>query len=73
MLIGNAPLFSYPFPASETVSSGVLCFTEGLAFKTIDGNIIALRPVLVIPREEMDWTLDILGEAIGEVEAAPGG
>ena len=49
------------------------CMERGLAFKTIDGNIITLRPALVITREEMDWALDILDEAIGEVEGAAGG
>ncbi len=44
------------------------CMQKGLAFKTIEGNIITLRPALVITREEMDRTLDILDTAIGEVE-----
>ncbi len=44
------------------------CMEKGLAFKTIEGNVITLRPALVITREEMDWALDILDEAIGEVE-----
>ena len=41
---------------------------KGLAFKTIEGNIITLRPALLITREEMDRALDILDTAIGEVE-----
>ena len=44
------------------------CLEKGLAFKTIDGNLITLRPALVITREEMDWALEILEGAIGEVE-----
>jgi len=44
------------------------CFEKGLAFKTIEGNVITLRPALVITREEMDRALDILDDAIGEVE-----
>ena len=44
------------------------CLERGLAFKTIEGSLITLRPALVISREEMDWALDILDEAIGEVE-----
>ncbi len=44
------------------------CMEKGLAFKTIEGNIITLRPALVISREEMDRALDILDETIGEVE-----
>ncbi len=48
------------------------CMEKGLAFKTIDGNVITLRPSLVITQEEMDWALDILDEAIGEVESGSG-
>ena len=44
------------------------CMQKGLAFKTIEGNIITLRPALVITREEINHALDILDEAIGEVE-----
>jgi 4-aminobutyrate aminotransferase len=44
------------------------CMEKGLAFKTIDGNMITLRPALVITQEEMDWALDMLEEAITEVE-----
>ncbi|MBW2594019.1 MAG: aspartate aminotransferase family protein [Deltaproteobacteria bacterium] len=44
------------------------CMEKGLAFKTIEGNIITLRPSLVITREEMDKALDILEQAIDEVE-----
>ena len=44
------------------------CMEKGLAFKTIEGNIITLRPALTITRKEMDKALDILDEVIGEVE-----
>jgi 4-aminobutyrate aminotransferase len=44
------------------------CMEKGLAFKTIEGNVITLRPALVINKEEMDDALDILDAAIGEVE-----
>jgi len=47
------------------------CLERGLAFKTIDGNQITLRPALVITQEEMDWALDVLDEAIGDVERHP--
>ena len=42
---------------------------KGLAFKTIEGNIITLRPSLTITIEEIDHAIDILDEAIGEIEA----
>jgi 4-aminobutyrate aminotransferase len=45
------------------------CMEKGLAFKTIEGNVITLRPALIITKDEMDQALDILDEAIGEVEA----
>ena len=45
------------------------CMEKGLAFKTIEGNVITLRPALVITREEIDRAIDILDQAIGEVEA----
>ena len=41
---------------------------KGLAFKTIEGNVLTLRPALVITKEEMNRALDILDETIGEVE-----
>jgi 4-aminobutyrate aminotransferase len=41
---------------------------RGLAFKTIEGNIITLRPALTITMEEMDQVVDILDDTIGEVE-----
>ena len=44
------------------------CMEKGLAFKTIEGNVITLRPALVITRDEMDRALAILDETIGEVE-----
>ncbi len=44
------------------------CLEKGLSLKTIEGNIITLRPALVITKEEMDTALDILDETIGEVE-----
>ncbi len=44
------------------------CLEKGLSFKIIEGNIITLRPSLVITEEEMDKALDILDEIIYEVE-----
>jgi len=36
------------------------CLERGLSFKTIDGNVLTLRPALVITQEEMDRGLDIM-------------
>jgi len=44
------------------------CLEKGLSFKTIEGNVITLRPALVITQEEMDRALGILEEAISAVE-----
>jgi 4-aminobutyrate aminotransferase len=44
------------------------CLEKGLSAKTIEGNILTLRPALVITRGEMDRAIDIIDEAIGEVE-----
>jgi len=44
------------------------CLEKGLSAKTIEGNVLTLRPALVITREQMDRAIDIIDEAIGEVE-----
>ncbi len=44
------------------------CLERGLSFKTMEGNVITLRPALVITAQELDRALDILEHAIGEVE-----
>jgi 4-aminobutyrate aminotransferase len=45
------------------------CLEKGLSAKTIEGNVLTLRPALIIAREEMDRAIDIIDEALGEVEA----
>ena len=45
------------------------CLERGLSFKTIEGNILTLRPALCITKDELDQSLEILEESIGEVEA----
>jgi len=44
------------------------CLEKGLSAKTIEGNILTLRPALVITQAEMDRAIDIIAEAIAEVE-----
>ena len=44
------------------------CLEKGLSAKTIEGNVLTLRPALVITREQMDRAIDIIDEVIGEVE-----
>ena len=56
-------------PADEEAEMVMFkCLERGLAFKTINGNTITLRPALVITRRQMDNALDILEESIQEVE-----
>jgi 4-aminobutyrate aminotransferase len=43
-------------------------FDKGVAFKLIEGNVITLRPSLVLTRAQMDTVLDVLDECIGAVE-----
>ncbi len=45
------------------------CLEKGLSIKTIEGNVLTLRPALVITRAEMDRAIDIIDQVIGEVEA----
>ncbi len=44
------------------------CLEKGLSSKTIEGNVLTLRPALIINRAEMDRAIDIIDEALGEVE-----
>ena len=44
------------------------CLEKGLSAKTIEGNVLTLRPALIITQEEMDQAIDIIDEAVGEVE-----
>ncbi|MCP5515022.1 MAG: aspartate aminotransferase family protein [Spirochaetales bacterium] len=44
------------------------CMEKGLAFKIIESNIITLRPSLLITKDEMEWCISTIEEAIGEVE-----
>ncbi len=43
--------------------------TRGLSFKLTMGNILTLTPALIITKKQLDRALDILEDAISEVEA----
>jgi len=45
-----------------------MCMEKGVAFKIIEGNVITLRPSLIITEEEMDFALSVIEEAIDRVE-----
>ncbi len=42
-------------------------FDAGLSFKTTMGNVLTLTPPLITTREQMDFALDILDDAIGDL------
>lgn len=44
------------------------CLEKGLSFKVSDGNVLTLGPPLMITKEQLDTALDIVSEAIAEVE-----
>ena len=44
------------------------CLSGGVSFKLTMGNIITLTPALVITKEEMDFALGVIENAIEEVE-----
>lgn len=44
------------------------CMEKGLSFKTRETNILTLYPSLLISKDEIDWSIDILESAIDEVE-----
>jgi 4-aminobutyrate aminotransferase len=44
------------------------CLEKCLSAKTIEGNVLALRPALIITQGKMDRAIDIIDEAIWEVE-----
>lgn len=52
--------------AAEAVMYAAL--DQGLSFKTAMGNILSLTPPLVTTHEHMDRALDIIDEALGEIE-----
>ena len=45
------------------------CMEQGVAFKTISGNHITLRPALTITEEQMNFAIDTIETAIEEVES----
>lgn len=45
-----------------------MCMEKGVAFKIIEGNVITLRPSLLINEEQMDFSLNIIEDAITRVE-----
>jgi 4-aminobutyrate aminotransferase len=48
------------------------CLERGVSLKTIDGNVLTLRPALVITQPQMDQALAVIEEAIDEVERGIG-
>ena len=44
-----------------------LCMKQGVAFKIIEGSVVTLRPSLVITKDDIDFIVDVLEQAIVQV------
>lgn len=69
-LCAVAPFCSPALEEGEAVLYAAL--TRGLSFKMTMGNIVTLVPPLIVTQEQMDTAIDILDDALTEVEAAFG-
>ncbi len=50
----------FPQKANDVLT---YCFRNGISFKIIDGNVLTLRPALIIDEEHADFIIRILSEA----------
>ncbi|WP_240376087.1 aspartate aminotransferase family protein [Bacillus piscicola] len=53
----------------EAESIMYMCMENGLAFKLIEGNVITLRPSLVLTQDEVEYIVVTLEQAIKKVES----
>lgn len=44
------------------------CLRKGISFKLIQGNILNLKPALIIKKIEIDWILEVLEQGLRETE-----
>lgn len=44
------------------------CFDQGVAFKIIEGNIITMRPSLVISKDDCDFIIESLSNALHNLQ-----
>ncbi len=44
------------------------CMERGISFKLIQGNILNLKPALVVTKEEVDWVLEVLREGLNTLD-----
>lgn len=42
------------------------CMERGISFKLIQGNILNLKPALVVTKGEVDWVLSVLAEGLSQ-------
>lgn len=63
-LVTNPQTKERAYEAAERIM--YRCMERGLAFKTIEGNVITLRPSLVLNQDQCDFILETLEEAIRE-------
>ncbi len=43
------------------------CMEQGVALKVIEGNVLTMRPALCITKNECDWIIDALKNALGRI------
>ncbi len=53
----------------ETAKISYRCWEKGLFITFFSGNVLRIAPPLMISREQIDKALDIMEEALGDVEA----
>ena len=70
---GHTAVFDYFFNADAPIAAEDANAPSLTVNKVGQGNVITLSPPLVIAERDLDRAFDILDEAIGEVEASPGG
>ena len=60
--------------AADDLAEDVLyrCLGKGLSFKITMGNVLTLSPPLIITRNQIDLSLQIIDECIAEAEKAAG-
>jgi 4-aminobutyrate aminotransferase len=63
-LVTNPKTKERAYEAAERIM--YRCMERGLAFKTIEGNVITLRPSLVLSQDQCDFILETLEETIRE-------
>ncbi len=51
----------------EAESVMYACMEQGIALKVIEGNVLTIRPALCITKDECDWVIDALSNALAGI------